>query len=325
VTDAETLAMVRQTAHDVFTDVPTTRQLADLGWYGLFTPEHQGGSGWRPVEACAIAEEAGAAYSPSSWAQSALAAAALAVSPSSEFLDAVLAGQTSASFCTGRLSLGGDDTTPRASGRFPFSAGLPAQVLVVADEAGSTGGVVHGSEGVAVEEQSGCLDTTRSLHCLHLDDAATAPIDRRDLAWLTSAAQVLACADTVGALGRAMKAVTDHLLDRQAFGSSLASFQVLQHRLVDLEVFHASAQALVFRAAEAVEEQGDASLVDAAHVFLSSSAVPAFEDCVQLAGGMGFTWEFPVHHALRRALTNNVSVRTRRGSGDRLAHARGWS
>ncbi len=324
MSDAETLAMVRRTAHDVFADVPTARQLADLGWYGLFTPEHLGGSGWRPIEACAIAEEAGAAYSPSSWAEIALAASALAVSPVDGHLDAVLSGEAAASFCTGRLALG-DSATPRASGVFPFSAGLPAQVLVVSDEDGSIGATVHGDEGVTLDPQSGCLDTTRILHCLGLHDADAAPIDGGELGWLTTTAQMLSCADTVGALRCAIAAVTNHLLERQAFGSSLASFQVIQHRLVDLEVLHASAQALVYRAAEAVEEKGDASLVDAAHVFLGTRAVPAFEDCVQLAGGMGFTWEFPVHHALRRALTNASTVRTLRGSSDRLALSRGWA
>lgn len=324
MSDAETLAMVRQTAHDVFKDVPTAGQLADLGWYGLFTPEHLGGSGWRPREACAIAEEAGAAYNPGSWVEIALAASALAVSPESGFLDAVLSGETSASFCTGRIALGGG-TPPRVSGTFPFSAGLPAQVIVVTDENGSVGAAVHGHDGVTLNQQDGCLDTTRSFHCLRLHEADAVPIDAGELGWLTTTAQLLSCADTIGALRRAIAAVTDHLLERQAFGSSLASFQVIQHRLVDLEVLHASAQALVQRAAEAVEEKSDTSLVDAAHVFVASRAVPALEDCIQLSGGMGFTWEFPVHHTLRRALTNGSMMRTRRTSNDRLALARGWS
>jgi alkylation response protein AidB-like acyl-CoA dehydrogenase len=57
---------------------------------------------------------------------------------------------------------------------------------------------------------------------------------------------------------------------------------------------------------------------------LSARAVPALEDCVQLAGGMGFTWEFPIHHALRRALTNCVAIRTARLSTNRLARSRAW-
>jgi alkylation response protein AidB-like acyl-CoA dehydrogenase len=197
--------------------------------------------------------------------------------------------------------------------------------MVVTDEEGSVGAVVHEDEKVALDEQSGCLDTTRRFHALRLNDADAAPIDGSPLAWLTTTAQLLSCADTVGALRRAIVAVTNHLLERQAFGSSLASFQVIQHRLVDLEVLHASAQALVQRAAVAIEGRHNASLVDAAHVFLSSRAVPALEDCVQLAGGMGFTWEFPVHHALRRALTNSSSTRTPRASSNRLALSRGWS
>ncbi len=199
VSDAETLAMVRQTAHDVFTDAPTPGQLADLGWYGLFTPEHLGGSGWRPREACIIAEEAGAAYSAGSWVEIALAASALAVSPESGLLDAVLSGETSASFCTGRITLGAGPG-PRVSGAFPFSAGLPAQVIVVTDEDGSVGATVHGHEGVTLDEQKGCLDTTRSFHCLRLRDADAAPIDASELGWLTTTAQLLSCADTIGAM-----------------------------------------------------------------------------------------------------------------------------
>jgi alkylation response protein AidB-like acyl-CoA dehydrogenase len=323
VTDSETLALVRQTAHDVFAGDPTVQQLADLGWHGLFTPEDRGGSGWRPIEACAIAEEAGAAYSPSSWAESAVAASALCALPHvSDQVDTVLTGETSATFCTGRITL--DATVSRVSGILPFSAGLPAQILVVADEEGGVGAVLEGSDGVALEKQSDCLDTTRSLHCLRLSNAGAAPLETDQLGWLTATAQLLSCADTVGALGRAIEVVTDHLVERQAFGAPLASLQVIQHRLVDLTILHTSAQALVFRAANAIEQKTSVSLVDAAHVYLSARAVPALEDCVQLAGGMGFTWEFPIHHALRRALTNCVAIRTARLSTNRLARSRAW-
>jgi alkylation response protein AidB-like acyl-CoA dehydrogenase len=323
VTDAETLAMVRHTARDVFAGDPTDRQLADLGWHGLLTPEAKGGSGWRPIEACVIAEEAGAAYSSSAWAENAVAASALsAVSHDSDPVERVLAGETSASFCTGRMTL--DTAVSRTSGAFPFSAGLPAQILLVADAEGDVGAVVDGDEGVAVEEQADCLDTTRSFHCLRLSDADATPLERHQLGWLTATVQLLSCADTVGTLGRAIEVVTAHLVERQAFGSSLASLQVIQHRLVDLTILHTSAHALVSRAAEAIEQRTGGSLVDAAHVYLSGRAVPALEDCVQLSGGMGFTWEFPVHHALRRALTNRAAIRTVRLSGNRLARSRGW-
>jgi alkylation response protein AidB-like acyl-CoA dehydrogenase len=315
--------MVRRTARDVFADDPSVRQLADLGWYGLFTPEDRGGSGWRPVEACAIAEEAGAAYSPSSWAESALAASALsALSHARDQMDPVLAGETSATFCTGQITL--DAAVSRASGVFPFSAGLPAHILVVADGEGDVGAIVDGDDGVALEEQGDCLDTTRSLHRLRLSNAGAAPLEREHLGWLTATAQLLSCADTVGALGRAIEVVTTHLVERQAFGSPLASLQVIQHRLVDLTILHTSAQALILRAAEAIEQKSGTFLVDSAHVYLSARAVPALEDCVQLSGGMGFTWEFPIHHALRRALTNGAAMRTARLSSNRLARSRGW-
>jgi alkylation response protein AidB-like acyl-CoA dehydrogenase len=325
VTDSDTLAMVRQTSRDVFTGVPTSRTMSDLGWYGLFTPEDVGGSGWRPVEACAVAEQAGAAYSPSSWAESAIAACALsALSSTRHLVDSVLCGQTTATFSTGRMTIG-TSSVPRVSGVFPFSPGLPAGVLIVVSEDGTVGAAVEGNAGVSIEEQTDSLDTTRSFHCLRLHDAEAVPIEPGQLAWLTTTAQMLSCADTVGALGKAIEVVTTHLVERQAFGSPLASFQVIQHRLVDLSILHASAQALVYRAAEAIEQKSDGSLVDATHVFLSARAIPALEDCIQLAGGMGFTWEFPIHHALRRVLTNCTTIRTPRRSSDRLATSRGWS
>jgi alkylation response protein AidB-like acyl-CoA dehydrogenase len=270
-----------------------------------------------------VAEEAGAAYSPHPWAESALAASALStLPPFTERLDAVLAGELSATFCTGEIHLDPDGS--RASGVFPFSAGLPAQILVVATRDGDAVGVVEGDEGVTLDEQADSLDSTRDFRCLRLSAARVGPFTTAHLGWLTATAQLLSCADTVGTLGRAIDIVTTHLVERKAFGSPLASQPVIQHRLVDLSILHASARALVFRAAETIEQMAGASLVDAAHVYLSARAVPALEDCVQLSGGMGFTWEFPIHHALRRALTNSAAIRTARISSDRLAASRGW-
>jgi alkylation response protein AidB-like acyl-CoA dehydrogenase len=270
-----------------------------------------------------VAEEAGAAYSPHPWAETALAASALStLPPFTERLDAVLAGELSATFCTGEIHLDPDGS--RASGVFPFSAGLPAQILVVASRDGDAVGVVEGDEGVTLDEQADSLDSTRDFRCLRLSAARVGPFATAHLGWLTATAQLLSCADTVGTLGRAIDIVTTHLVERKAFGSPLASQPVIQHRLVDLSILHASARALVFRAAETIEQMAGASLVDAAHVYLSARAVPALEDCVQLSGGMGFTWEFPIHHALRRALTNSAAIRTARISSDRLAASRGW-
>ena len=216
------------------------------------------------------------------------------------------------------MALGGG-TTPRVSGTFPFSAGLPAQVIVVTDENGSVGAAVRGHEGVTLDQQDACLDTTRSFHCLRLHEADAVPIDVGELGWLTTTAQLLSCADTIGALRRAIEPSRDHLLERQAFGSSLASFQVIQHRLVDLEVLHASAQALVQRAAGAVEEKSDPPWSTPRTSSLPVVPFPHSKIASNFPAAWALRGSSPSITRLRRALTNGSMMRTRRASSDRLA------
>jgi alkylation response protein AidB-like acyl-CoA dehydrogenase len=145
---------------------------------------------------------------------------------------------------------------------------------------------------------------------------------------LLAIARVLLSADSLGALSATFERLVSYLKQRIAFGVPIASFQAVQHRLVDLFVFEAKARAVIMKAARALASEDltdDAiALSAAAHAFVSAKATAAVDECMQLSGGIGFTWEYPLHHELRRVFTNAYLLGTARASRALLADKAGW-
>lgn len=107
-------------------------------------------------------------------------------------------------------------------------------------------------------------------------------------------------------LGLAEKCLTmtvEYLKDRRQFGRVLGSYQGLKHRLADLWVDITHARALARYAAScAATDSPDLPVASAlAHSLCSAVALTAAQECVQLHGGIGFTWEHPAHLYLKRA------------------------
>ena len=129
--------------------------------------------------------------------------------------------------------------------------------------------------GVAVHPNLETLETERHLFRLILDKVEADSIDANTVALLELLATVLLCADTVGAVGRAVQIVTEYLVQREAFGAPIASFQVVQHRLVDLTLFQSASEALVLSAAGALAlgEPRAERVALAAHTYIESRAV----------------------------------------------------
>lgn len=149
---------------------------------------------------------------------------------------------------------------------------------------------------------------------------------------LFAAGRLLISADVVGALSNALGRLTAYLKERVAFGAPIASFQAVQHRLVDLLVFEEKSRAIVTKGARTL---ASAALADdamrtavtqaaVAHAFVSAKATAAIDECMQLSGGIGFTWEYPLHHELRRAATDACLLGTARSSRALLAEVSGW-
>lgn len=116
-------------------------------------------------------------------------------------------------------------------------------------------------------------------------------------------ALALACADAVGAIRAANKLVREYLATRRQFGRSLDSFQVLQHRMVDMAIAEELAAPIARAAIIACESASDdarARAVSAARVKVGDAARLVGQECVQLHGGMGLTQEYPASHLFAR-------------------------
>lgn len=119
-------------------------------------------------------------------------------------------------------------------------------------------------------------------------------------------AVVLQTAESVGAADRVYEFTLDYAKDRLAFGRPIGSYQAIKHRLADMLATLESCKATALAAAEAVDsgDRSAAELVSVAKVFVGRAAPTLVQDCVQIHGGIGVTWEHDLHLYLRRVAAN---------------------
>jgi alkylation response protein AidB-like acyl-CoA dehydrogenase len=200
---------------------------------------------------------------------------------------------------------------------------LPAGMLLVPAD-----GVPHAlylvdmaAEGVAKAPVTS-LDMTRQLCDLSFDDApgtliASGPAASAALdAALAGGAGVLA-AEQLGLAQRCLDMTVAYVKERKQFARPVGSFQGLKHRLADLWVSITQARAASRYAAACLasgsvpDQAGDAKVAVAlAKAYCSEVAVHAAQECVQMHGGIGFTWEHPAHLYLKRAKADSIGFGT---------------
>lgn len=312
------LDLLRQSARDFLAgrgEKESVRDLAAMDWTGLLVDENLGGSGWRPVETTVIAEELGRVRSPAQWLGCVTAAAALSSAPAEvrdRWLPAMLDGTGTAGF-----ALSGDTVR--------VARGDAADILITLGRNG-----IHLFEVVdALPRQldEELLDVNRPVWRVDVSGADNVLIGGAERAdQVLALARVLLSADSLGALSRTFERLVAYLKERVAFGAPIASFQAVQHRLVDLLVFEAKARAVIMKAARALasDDEDAVALSAVAHAFVASKATAAVDECMQLSGGIGFTWEYPLHHELRRVFTNGYLLGTARSSRALFADRAGW-
>jgi alkylation response protein AidB-like acyl-CoA dehydrogenase len=106
--------------------------------------------------------------------------------------------------------------------------------------------------------------------------------------------------------------------ERHQFGRAIGSFQAVSHRCADMLVALEGARSQVFAAADVDPMESDV-LVDLATAAALDAGVAAAEGALQIHGGIGFTWEHPIHLLLRRAQANAVLVGRADALRDRAA------
>jgi alkylation response protein AidB-like acyl-CoA dehydrogenase len=323
----------------------------DLGCAGLLIPEHLGGAGASYREAAAAAEAVGAAAAPVPFLGSAVVATAalLSLAESSPAVAGLL-GRMASGEVTVALATG---FAVKPGGAFPLSIRLAAQrpgdaVSGTARLRGTVTGVADAlpadlllvpADGVPqalylVEVQAPdvakvpltSLDMTRQLCDLSFDDspgtllASGAAASRALEAALAAGAGILA-AEQVGLAQRCLDMTVSYVKERRQFARPVGSFQALKHRLADLwiEVTQARAASRYAAACLAAGAPDTKVAVALAKAYCSQAAVHAAQECVQLHGGIGFTWEHPAHVYLKRAKADSIGFGTQDGHRAALA------
>ncbi|CAM5375326.1 putative acyl-CoA dehydrogenase FadE [Streptomyces spiroverticillatus] len=133
-------------------------------------------------------------------------------------------------------------------------------------------------------------------------------------ALVSDLAAILYAADACGTAGWALDTATAYAKVREQFGRPIGQFQAVKHLCADMLVRVEQARALVWDAANAVDEAPDVRGLAAALAAATAldAAFSCAKDCIQILGGIGFTWEHDAHLHLRRALV----ARQLLGAGD---------
>jgi alkylation response protein AidB-like acyl-CoA dehydrogenase len=202
---------------------------------------------------------------------------------------------------------------------------LEADVLLVPVEA--VGGLeVHAVETSEVTvEPVVSLDMSRGLADVSFDEAPSLlvlPADDGEAAvrGALDVAAALMASEQVGLAQWCLEATVAYLKERRQFGRVVGGFQALKHRLADLYTLVEQARAAA-RYAAATLAEGDPDAEVGAHVaqaYCADVAVRAAEECVQLHGGIGMTWEHPAHLYLKRAKADQVGLGNPAGHRARL-------
>jgi alkylation response protein AidB-like acyl-CoA dehydrogenase len=114
----------------------------------------------------------------------------------------------------------------------------------------------------------------------------------------------LLCAEGVGAMQYAHETTLEYLKTRKQFGVALGTFQVLQHRMVDMVIATEQARSMCYLACSKVDGCTDpverSRTVSAAKIKLADSARLVSQEAVQMHGGIGMTDELKISHTFRR-------------------------
>ena len=179
-----------------------------------------------------------------------------------------------------------------------------ADVIVVGLKGGGLA-LVEGGEGVSSSPLN-VADRTRRLWDVTFDKAPAEALDAGGHAGtaLFDALLALLAADAFGGASRILQMTTDYAKTRSQFGQPIARFQGIKHRLANMASEIEPARGLYWYAAVAQDlKQEDRSRVAAlAKAHLADRFNSAARVCVELHGGIGFTWEFDLQIWVKRAM-----------------------
>lgn len=314
---------------------PAWHDMTEMGWLGMLVPEDAGGMGFGPQEAMLVMEGVGNALLlepllPTSVLCAPLLARSGATDLAATVLDSCLQGrevltlaweETSTSWqdpwrIDARVS--GDGPAVSLTGRKRLAAhgslatwllvsardpqGSPSLWLVDRKNAGvavTPVRMVDGSHAADIEFEQVRLAAGNLIATGHAAELALRSSLFRGLA--------ATCAVALGAMEAVLRITRQYLHERRQFGRPLADFQALQHRFADMSIAAERARSMTCLAAIRADAAaaGDVSAqrdLSMAKFVVGESSRLVGGQGIQLHGGMGMAYEYPVGHYYRRML-----------------------
>ena len=303
-----------------------------LGLTGIAVPDRYGGAGYGPVELGIVLEEMGRALLVAPYFSTVvLAGQALAASGDeaamARWLPGIADGSLTAALALAEES-GSWDLGEVAAAARPAGAGWAvsgtklfvvdghtADLLLVVARAPDGLGVFCVERGAAGVERSrlDALDLTRALASVTLRDAPAIRVGagRDTSAWLSEVTDLVLtalAAEQLGGAARCLELSVEYAKVREQFGRPIGSFQAIKHKCANLLLEVECGRSAVYHAGAALaDRQPDAPLAAAlAYVYCSQAFTHAAKECIQIHGGIGYTWEHDAHLYLRRAKSSEL-------------------
>ena len=281
---------------------------AELEWAATLVPERHGGAGGTLLESSVLLEEMGRALLPLPVLSAAVMAPLALLAGADDdartrLLPRIADGTLRATFAHDRERSTVTVAAGRATGTLHnvVDGTDAAVVIALADDA--LVAIDPRAAGVTVTRET-WIDPTRRIATIALDGASVELLGAAgDLATADAWIATLVAAEAVGGARRCLEMSTEWATLREQFGRPIATFQPIKHLCVDMLVAVEAATA----ATRVAARLGDAASHDhpAAARLALATAVDTYrragEDCMQIHGGMGYTWDHDVHLHLKRA------------------------
>lgn len=290
-----------------------------LGWTSLLVPEEHGGGGCGLVDVLPVLEEIGRVPHPGPFASSAVLATLAARRLGLDEQLASLAAGTSRGTVALEEQGHGDPVARvraravRKDGRWLLSGHKPVvpdgdtadwALVVARTQAGLGTFLVEAPAGEAVPS----WDVTRVVARLPLDDRPGVPVgpdgDHTAL-WrrIAEDAAVATCAELVGSMERANDLAVEYAKARVQFDRPIATFQVIKHKLADMLHRQELARVGTHYAAWAsdVDAPDRERAAAMAKAYAAEAAIHVSGECIQIHGGVGFSWDCEAHLHYRKA------------------------
>jgi alkylation response protein AidB-like acyl-CoA dehydrogenase len=309
------------------------QQMAELGWLGILVPENYGGLGLGCTEMAIVAAGAARALAPEPLTAAAvLAACAIErgdnASLKRELLEALVAGKLIPALAWQERA-GTLDAGVVAARAEPFEAAfkLNGTKNFIAGAAGADGFAVSAQtrDGVALywvaAHANGAtlelepLADGRFMGRLRLSDVvvsrdcmiASPATAGAALQAALDTTLVIASAELLGVMNRALDISIDYMKTRVQFGKPIGSFQALAHRAVDLHIQRELSSAVLDDAVALFDSDADTArrgaMASRVKARCSEAALRITREAIQIHGAIGFTDEYDAGLYLKRAMT----------------------